>query len=271
VQHPFGGDVGDDLQSGQLSGIDRARGRLSLQIVRGDRRDEGGTFLLDQTRRRVSSRPLPAGGGMIGRDPTADVQVDEPFPEDGADPTISRHHCTITPAGPSWVLRDCSANGTAVRPPEPDGGYESAIRLRRDFPWYLVAGTQIILADGRAFLKVVIEDQGPVSSTPTGGSPGVAHDLLPLFQKDHLQETALELTKPYRRRPPSHVACSVGEIARRLHVDDETIRKRLNNIERLPAVEAALATVALSGGSRYQPLAEALVSLHPGFGDSEGS
>jgi DNA-binding winged helix-turn-helix (wHTH) protein len=92
--------------------------------------------------------PLFDGDNVLGRDPAADVTID--------DPTVSRRHAVITIAGDGAILQDLSSkNGTTL-----DG-----VKLEGSAP--LLEGQTIILGDARLVFR---RAPGPGSTLTLAGT-----------------------------------------------------------------------------------------------------
>jgi predicted component of type VI protein secretion system len=218
----------------------------------------GAERFLDEKGLRLVSAVIEPPGALVGRDPTADVCLDEPSER------VSRWHCEIEPVGLDWVVRDRSTHGTAVvvRGEEPMG-------IPRGFPWVLQNESTLVLA-GSVRLRVNIRRPprtlGPTAGAESGLGGGV--DPRPPL-RDDLLDMARELTAPYRERPPRHAHKPVREIARERHLHENTVRNRCNKLAAIADVnhEMSASRRAGAGGSDLERLAAALVVIYPGLAE----
>jgi predicted component of type VI protein secretion system len=148
-------------------------------------------------------RSVAIGGGrtVIGRDPEADVQID--------DEAVSWNHLEIESRGGVLMATDLdSSNGTLL-----NGEPLDRPRRLRDGDTLLVGGQRL-------------EVSGPIAGR-AGGTVPVAQPSVPLNEEE--RATAAALVAPYRSegafagRPATR-----AELAEALHVSERTAQRRLD-------------------------------------------
>ncbi|HEU5142049.1 MAG TPA: FHA domain-containing protein [Solirubrobacterales bacterium] len=174
------------------------------------------------------SFPLPEGRTTVGRDPEADVSLD--------DDAVSWHHLEIESRGGVLMATDLdSRNGTALNG-EP---LERPRRLRD--------GDTLILGSQR--LEVSISQAGAAGQTVASTEPSV-----PLSEEE--RATAAALVAPYRSqgafagRPSTR-----AELAEALHVSERTAQRRLD------ALAAKLDVPGDAGRERPRLIAARVIEL----------
>lgn len=174
------------------------------------------------------SLPLPEGRATVGRDPEADVPLE--------DEAVSWHHLEIEVRGGVLIATDLdSRNGTALNG-EP-----------LDRPRRLRDGDTLIVGSQR--LEVSIPQPGSGGETVPTGEPSVALN-------EEERATAAALVAPYRSegafagRPATR-----AEIAAALHVSERTAQRRLD------ALAAKLDVPGDAGRERPRLIAARVIEL----------
>jgi pSer/pThr/pTyr-binding forkhead associated (FHA) protein len=174
------------------------------------------------------SVPLPPGAAVVGRDPAADLCLD--------DEAVSWHHLEIESRGGVLMATDLdSRNGTALNG-EP-----------LDRPRRLRDGDTLIVGTNR--LEISIPEQGGGGETVAATEPSVA-----LSAEE--RTTAAALVAPYRSegafagRPATR-----AEIAEALHVSERTAQRRLD------ALAAKLSISGEAGRERPRLIAARVIEL----------
>ena len=174
------------------------------------------------------SIPLPEGRTVIGRDPEADLWIE--------DEAISWNHVEIESRGGVLMATDLdSRNGTALNG-EP-----------LDRPRRLRSGDTLIVGAHR--LEVAVGPATPVGATVPSDGPSVA-----LTAEE--RTTAAALTAPYRSegafagRPATR-----AEIAEALQVSERTAQRRLD------ALAAKLGVTGDAGRDRPRQIAARVIEL----------
>jgi len=174
------------------------------------------------------STPLPVGRTTVGRDPDADLCID--------DEAVSWQHLEIENRGGMLMATDLdSRNGTAL-----NGEPLDRPRRLRDGDTLMVGGHRLEVSDrvpGRA-----------------GGTVAAAGPSIPLNEEE--RATARALVAPYRSegafagRPATR-----AELAEALHVSERTAQRRLD------ALAAKLAVSGESGRERPRLVAARVIEL----------
>jgi pSer/pThr/pTyr-binding forkhead associated (FHA) protein len=174
------------------------------------------------------SHPLPAGRTVIGRDPGADVSID--------DEAVSRRHLEIESRGGVLMATDLdSRNGTAL-----NGEPLDRPRRLRDGDVLTVGGHRLEVSDSLA---------GREGATVAATEPAVA-----LSEEE--RSTAVALVAPYRSagafagRPATR-----AELAEALHVSERTAQRRLD------ALAAKLEVPGDAGRERPRLIAARVIEL----------
>jgi predicted component of type VI protein secretion system len=174
------------------------------------------------------SVPLPAGRTLVGRDPEADLCLD--------DEAVSWHHLEIESRGDVLMATDLdSRNGTAL-----NGEPLDRPRRLRDGDTLIVGGRR---------LEISIPQPGRGGETVAASEPSVA-----LSAEE--RATAAALVAPYRRegafagRPATR-----AEIAEALHVSERTAQRRLD------ALAAKLDIPGDAGRERPRLIAARVIEL----------
>jgi pSer/pThr/pTyr-binding forkhead associated (FHA) protein len=173
------------------------------------------------------SFPLPEGRTVVGRDPEADVPLD--------DDAVSRHHLEIESRGGVLMATDLdSRNGTAL-----NGEWLDRPRRLRD-------GDTLIVGSRR--LEISIPSGG------AGETVAAREPTVPLTEEE--RATAAALVAPYRSegafagRPATR-----AELAEALHVSERTAQRRLD------ALAAKLEVPGDAGRERPRLIAARVIEL----------
>jgi predicted component of type VI protein secretion system len=174
------------------------------------------------------STPLPVGRTTVGRDPEADLCID--------DEAISWHHLEIENRGGVLMATDLdSRNGTAL-----NGDPLDRPRRLRDGDTLVVGGHRLEISDSVP---------GRAGGTVAAAAPSVALN-------EEERATARALVAPYRSegafagRPATR-----AELAEALHVSERTAQRRLD------ALAAKLAVSGESGRERPRLIAARVIEL----------